>query len=126
MYHDDFGCKRDTQVRGGLRTAKNAGSNIKIGVQLRCHCPLSKTALQRQGLGRLRVIYISTHNTQLEVPVRGLQSASILLTNMPVQGAFGGIKFVIYPVIRPTSTFSPVHGAYRCELRLHSHVFMCM
>ena len=46
MYHDEFGCKRDTQVRGGLKTAKNAGSNIKIGVELRFHCPLSKTALQ--------------------------------------------------------------------------------
>ena len=43
-------------------------------------------------MGRLRVIYVtSLHN--LKFP---FAPVSIVMTNIPVQGAFGGIKFAIY------------------------------
>ena len=58
-YHD-FGCKRDTQVRGGLYTSANVGSETKIGVELRFCCPKRRW---RQGLGRFRAIHVaSVHN----------------------------------------------------------------
>ena len=87
-YHD-FGCKRDTQVRGGLYTSANVGSETKIGVELRFRCPKRRW---RQGLGRFRAIYaVSVHNFKFPVAV-----CFNFSTKGKVQGALGGIKIVIY------------------------------
>ena len=85
----DFGCKRDTQVRGGLYTSANVGSETKIGVELRFRCPKRRW---RQGLGRFRAIHaVSVHNLKFPVAV-----CFNLYTKGKVQGALGGIKIVIY------------------------------
>jgi hypothetical protein len=117
-YHD-FGCKRDTQVRGGLYTSANVGSGTKIGVELRFRCP---KRLGRQGLGRFRAIQVaSVHNLKFPVAVcfncndehtspgctRRHQNRDLR------QGSMLG-------------QYSIKVSRLRCEIIHHGHVFMCV